>query len=102
MRHVQAVIGARFDDIAPLASMTRLRCPVLLVHGTEDELVPFADVQRLQAAGQPGQVQCLAVSGGHDPSEALEANLPALIGFLRRAISETPHEPDAISIDPKQ
>jgi pimeloyl-ACP methyl ester carboxylesterase len=46
MRHVQAVIGARFDDLAPLASMAQLRCPVLLVHGSDDELVPFADAQR--------------------------------------------------------
>ena len=102
MRHVQAVIGARFDDIAPLRSMTRLRCPVLLVHGTQDQLVPFADAQRLHAAGQPGQVQCLAVRGGHDPSEALEAHLPALIGFLQQAISETDRTtttPDLIQIN---
>jgi dipeptidyl aminopeptidase/acylaminoacyl peptidase len=104
MRHVQAVIGARFDDIAPLASMKRLRCPVLLVHGTEDELVPFADAQRLHAAGQLGAVQCLAVSGGHDPSEALEAHLPALIGFLQQAISEidrTTTTTDLIQINDK-
>lgn len=87
MRHVQAVIGARFDDIAPLASMARLRCPVLLVHGTDDAVVPFGDAQRLQAAGSPGQVQFLAVTGGHDPSTALAVHLPALIGFLRQAIS---------------
>jgi len=101
MRHVQSVIGARFDDIAPLASMARLRCPVLLVHGTDDAVVPFADAQRLQAAGRPGQVQCLAVSGGHDPSEALQAHLPALISFLQQAISGLPRDPKAIPNDPK-
>jgi dipeptidyl aminopeptidase/acylaminoacyl peptidase len=101
MRHVQSVIGARFDDIAPLKSMTRLRCPVLLVHGTQDELVPFSDAQRLHAAGQPGQVQCLAVSGGHDPSEALEAHLPALIGFLQQAFLHAADDNDGSLMEPK-
>jgi dipeptidyl aminopeptidase/acylaminoacyl peptidase len=90
MRHVQAVIGTRFDDIAPLTSMARLRCPSLLVHGSDDEVVPFADAQRLLAAGPAGQVRCLRVEGGHDPSAALEAHLPALVGFLQQAIAEAP------------
>ena len=88
VRHVQSVIGARFDDIAPLTSMGKLRCPVLLVHGKQDELVPFADAQCLQAAGlsASGRVQCLAVAGGHDPSEALAEHLPALMVFLQAAM----------------
>lgn len=98
LRHVQAVIGARFDDIAPLASMARLRCPVLLVHGTDDAVVPFGDAQRLQAAGSPGQVQFLAVTGGHDPSTALAVHLPALIGFLRQAISGALSGPPAVLV----
>lgn len=102
MRHVQAVIGARFDDIAPLRSMTRLRCPVLLVHGTEDAVVPFADAQRLLAAGPPGLTQCLRVSGGHDPSEALAAHIPALMNFLQQAMCAHPHDARAIQADPKQ
>lgn len=102
MRHVQAVIGARFDDIAPLRSMTRLRCPVLLVHGTEDAVVPFADAQRLLAAGPPGLTQCLRVSGGHDPSEALAAHIPALMNFLQQAMCTHPHDARVIQADPKQ
>ena len=88
MRHVQAVIGARFDDIAPLVSMTLLRCPVLLVHGRDDELVPFSDAQRLQSACTSGRARCLRIAGGHDPSSALEAHLPELVSFLQQAVSE--------------
>ena len=101
MRHVQAVIGARFDAIAPLASMARLRCPVLLVHGSDDALVPFADAQRLLAAGPEGQVQCLRVSGGHDPSAALEAHLPALVGFLQQGFLQAPRSAMTMATDPK-
>ncbi len=83
LRHVQRVIGARFDDIAPIATIVRARCPVLLVHGTDDEMVPFDDARRLQAAGVPGAVQCLAVPGGHDPTQALDDHMPEVIKFLQ-------------------
>jgi uncharacterized protein len=101
MRHVQAVIGARFDAIAPLASMARLRCPVLLVHGSDDALVPFADAQRLLAAGPAGLVQCLTVEGGHDPSSALEVHLPTLVGFLQQAFLQAPRPAMTMATDPK-
>lgn len=90
LRRVQRVIGARFDDIAPLASMARARCPVLLVHGTNDPMVPFDDARRLQAAGRPGAVACLAVPGGHDPSDALEEYLPQLVEFLQQSCAAAP------------
>jgi len=101
MRHVQAVIGARFDAIAPLTSMARLRCPVLLVHGSDDALVPFADSQRLLAAGPAGLVKCLTVEGGHDPSSALEPHLPTLVGFLQQAFLQAPHPAMTMATDPK-
>ena len=87
LRHVQNVIGARFDDIAPLRSITRVRCPVLLVHGLDDDLVPFDDARRLLAAGSTGQVQLLAVAGRHDPMEALQAEQSQLVGFLRAQLA---------------
>lgn len=83
LRHVQRVIGARFDDIAPIRSMTRVRCPVLLVHGQDDDMVPFDDARRLLAAGQEGGVQLLAVPGRHDPSEALQTEQSHLLAFLQ-------------------
>ena len=87
LRHVQRVIGARFDDIAPIRSMTLVRCPVLLVHGEDDDLVPFEDARRLQAAGQAGRVQLLAVAGRHDPSLSLEADQSLLLAFLKRQLA---------------
>lgn len=84
LRHVQQVIGTQFDDIAPLRSMGLVRCPVLLVHGEADDLVPFADAQRLRAAGHPGQVELLPVSGRHDPTEALQAEQSQLLVFLTK------------------
>jgi len=86
LRHVQQVIGARFDAIAPLRSISRVTCPVLLVHGREDDMVPVNDARRLLAAGQAGRVRLLEVAGRHDLSTALDAHLPEITGFLQQAL----------------
>jgi len=85
-RHVQRVIGARFDDIAPLATLPRLRCPVLLVHGLHDETAPFSDAQRLQTASA-GRARLLPVDAGHDLGQALGPHAGAIVGFLQSALS---------------
>jgi dipeptidyl aminopeptidase/acylaminoacyl peptidase len=86
VRHVQQVIGARFDDIAPIRSMAFVQCPVLLVHGRDDDLVPFDDARRLLAVGVADKVQLLPVAGRHDPSAALQADQALLLAFLREHI----------------
>lgn len=86
LRHVQRVIGARFDDIAPLRSMAHVNCPVLLVHGTEDEMVPINDARRLLAAARSDQVEWVEVAGRHDPTHAIEVHFPQLIRFLCTAL----------------
>jgi len=86
LRHVQQVIGAKFDAIAPLRSMAHINSPVLLVHGREDEMVPLDDARRLLAAGRPGAVRLLEVAGQHDLSTALDEHLPEITDFLRQAL----------------
>ena len=97
IRHVQTVIGARFDDIAPLTSMASLRCPVLLVHGQSDTVVPYLDAQRLKACSYGNSAELLLVDGDHDLSDALNEHVPALTGFLRAALSETRSNASVIS-----
>jgi dienelactone hydrolase len=54
---------ARFD--LPAAAR-RVRCPVLLVHGTEDETVPVEESELLAAALGPAKASLLAIEGaGH-------------------------------------
>ena len=83
LRHVERVIGARFDDIAPIQSITKVTCPLLLVHGRDDTSVAFNDALRLQAA-QP-DAQLLAVSGDHDLRETLRPHGDELVAFLDSA-----------------
>jgi pimeloyl-ACP methyl ester carboxylesterase len=83
MRHVQRTIGTSFDAIAPLHTLARVRCPVLLVHGTADATVPFEDARRLAAVCAAAAL--LPVDGGHDLRGALIPHAPALISFLDAA-----------------
>lgn len=86
LHYVQHVIGYRFDDIAPVNTITRVRCPVLLVHGTEDQTVPFDDARRIVAARAHRRVRLVALPGGHDTREAMTERIGALIRFLDLAL----------------
>ncbi|NBD20715.1 alpha/beta fold hydrolase [Aquabacterium fontiphilum] len=88
LSHVQRVIGVRFDDIAPLTSAARLRCPVLFVHGQDDLTVPPQDAVRLHAVTVHAAAQLLLIPGGHDLNQGLDArHAPVIQGFLQRAFS---------------
>ena len=95
LRHVQNVIGARFDDIAPVRSIASVRCPVLLVHGLQDATVPHADALRLRASASRSEL--LSVAGDHDLREALAPHLPALLRFLEQALAPAAQGREAIT-----
>lgn len=82
LQYVQHVIGHRFDDIAPLNTIARLRCPVLLVHGSEDATVPVAEAQALYARHRGVADRLLVVKGSHDSYQDLERQIGDLTGFL--------------------
>jgi len=84
-RYVQHVIGARLDDIAPVTTLPALTCPVLLVHGVDDEIVPYADALRLQAASG-GRAELLPVDAGHDLSDAVGSCAGRIVGFFTRTL----------------
>ena len=83
MRHVQRVIGTAFDDIAPVNTIDRVYCPVLVVHGRADKVVPLGDATRL--AERSARARLLQVDGDHDLREALASHAGALVDFLRTA-----------------
>lgn len=92
LEQVQAVIGARFDDIAPLRSASALACPVLFVHGEQDQTVPASDAQRLRDVVPHPDADTLLIPGGHDLNQGLDAHhAPRIQGFFRRAFAgDTP------------
>jgi uncharacterized protein len=88
MRHVQRVIGTSFDDIAPVNTIARVHCPVLVVHGRTDSVVSVVDATRLVA--RSAQARLLLVEGDHDLREALAPHAGTLVDFLRAACMAEP------------
>ncbi len=83
LRHVQQVIGATFDEIAPLRTLAAVRCPTLLVHGLGDRTVPVEDAHRLLTASRHARL--LLVDGDHDLRHALTPHADTLVAFLHTA-----------------
>lgn len=82
LRYVEWVIGHHFDDIAPVNTIRRVRCPTLLVHGAEDATVPVGEARTIHAARSGDHVQLKVVVGSHDEYVDLDRELPALVDFL--------------------
>ncbi|MGS2742131.1 alpha/beta hydrolase [Halomonas sp. LS-001] len=87
IRYVENVIGHRFDDIAPLTTLPLIRCPVLLVHGEDDEVIPLSDAQHLAEKGGANAV-LRVVPGGHDLTDSLARHGDELMAFLNAAVGE--------------
>lgn len=85
--YVQRTIGHRFDDIAPVATVSRIRRPVLLVHGEDDEVVPIDEAHQIFAARGETPVELITVSGDHESFADLEHHLGSLTDFLRRVLA---------------
>ncbi len=82
LRYVEWVIGHRFDDIAPINTIRRVRCPALLVHGAEDTTVPVSEAHAIHANRSGDHVQLKVVAGSHDDYADLDLELPVLVDFL--------------------
>ena len=84
---IEQIIGHRFDEIAPINRIGDVECPILIVHGDADRVIPVEDAFRLFENASDGQV--LIVPGGeHASLEAFEPYLDDMVEFLDR------HSPD--------
>ena len=85
LAYVQQVIGHRFADIAPCNTIARVSCPVLLVHGSEDETGPVAEAEQSHAGRASDAVELLLVPGSHDDYGDIGRQFAAVRDFLDRA-----------------
>ncbi len=86
-RYVEHVIGARFNDIAPMNTLPRVPCPVLLLHGRQDDLVPVMDARQLwqHSARARARVTLLECEGTHEGFDDLDEVTRQMLRFLNLA-----------------
>lgn len=84
--YIQRVIGYRFDDIAPCHTIRELDCPVLLAHGTNDEMVPSSEASLIYANRRDERTKLLLMPGSHDAYDEAEQQIGTMIAFLDKAI----------------
>ena len=84
LRHVERVIGHRFDEIAPVNTLPRIACPVLIAHGRSDPIIPFEDAETLYAHRGDAAATLHSLPGGHDLSDQLADHQAMLSAFLRQ------------------
>lgn len=71
-------------DYDTRAALARVACPVLILHSREDEIVPYAQGERLFATA-PGKKTLVALRGGHNDALFVSRDVyrRALEDFLR-------------------
>jgi len=83
LAYVQHNIGAKLDEIAPEAQISRIEVPVLLVHGEEDTVVPVEHARRLDAASGANVTLMILPKRGHSNCSRDPAFWPAILEHLQ-------------------
>lgn len=80
-RTMERTIGARFDEIAPLTTISKVDAPLLLVHGGADRVVPVSHMHTLAEAA-PHAETLVVPDADHGSLEAFEPYVGRILGFL--------------------
>ena len=82
-RLIERRIGFRFRDVAPERVIGKARARFLLIHGTDDVVVPVSNARRLAAAGD-SKVQTWIIRGrGHSDPHREPGMAERLVTFFR-------------------
>ena len=87
-RSLERVIGASFDDIAPVNTVKKARCPVLLVHGRQDMIVPVTDAHRIWKRGSTPSVTLIERDGSHEGFDDPDGITGDILEFVENALRE--------------
>ena len=85
-RYLERIIGARFDDIAPVNTLAKASCPILLVHGLQDTTVPVADAHRIWQNRSTAQATLIECEGTHESFNDPHAITRQILSFLEPVV----------------
>ena len=85
MDYIQWIVGRRFGDVAPMNTVCKISCPVLLVHGRADTTVPVEDARAIAKSCPEAHLTLLEIDGAeHDSVDKIEQHGFELVRFLQR------------------
>lgn len=87
-RSLERVIGAIFNDIAPVNTVAKATCPVLLVHGRQDTVVPVTDAHRIWKRGRQPNVTLIECDGSHEGFDDADSITGDILKFIESALRE--------------
>lgn len=77
------------SGLDPIDSIRRVKQPVMLIHGTADEIVPYPHSERLERAGGANVTLRAVVGGDHNGLRWFEPKIESEIAaFYRRSLAE--------------
>ena len=83
LRYIESQIKARFEQIAPVNTIQKVTCPILLVHGALDIHVPIEDVNTIYKNRSTNEVQLkIFTDVAHTSMDKIEQYADQLIGFF--------------------
>ena len=85
-RSLERVIGASFDDIAPVNTVTKVTCPVLLIHGRQDTVVPITEARRIWNRDSRSNVTLIECDGTHERFDDAVGITGDVLKFFERAL----------------
>lgn len=85
-RYLERIIGARFDDIAPVNTLAKASCPILLIHGLQDTTVPVMDARRIWQNRSTAQATLIECKGTHDAFDDAHAVTRQILNFLEPVV----------------
>ncbi len=88
LRTIERTIGHRFDDFAPLHTIARIDKPVLVLHGLDDDTVPWTNAVRLAEAGGPSTTLSLVPDADHRSLGGFVPVMAEVVAHLQTAVSQ--------------
>ena len=82
---LEPLLGRMKSEWNSLRRISGLRADLLVIHGTEDDLIPIEQGRQIYAAAPSPSKRFLAVKGGHHTDLWRSGVLPALWRFIDRA-----------------
>ena len=85
LRYVEWIIQHRFEEIAPMNTVCKVKCPILLVHGKMDETVPVTDALAIQKNCNVNSIDLLLIEdAGHESVDKVEHHGYQMVDFLKK------------------